>query len=256
MGALKTQDIPIELRTWWKAFQTASYRHDYARVFDDFVTMTIAQFGPPPMFDDWHTDAMRAYDRKEKDAFNEMFFEIFKIFHEQIEVKEKKFYDLFGYMYELLSSQGKKSSLGQFFTPECLVEMMVQMTQETKPGERKKMLDPACGSGRMLFISHVHAPGNFQYGVDIDQLCVKMTAMNMMLHGCVGEVVCGNGLALEHDWRFCLSINPHLHFTGVPSILKIEKEKSFLWTKSAEMKPQAPVKSADTKIVSQQLTIF
>src|SRR6185503_2657533 len=97
MGALKTQDIPVELRTWWKLFQQASYRHDYARVFDDFITMTLTQFGQHDRFVEWHRDAMKAYDSKEKEAFNGMFFELFNIFKDQTDVKGKEYYDMFGY---------------------------------------------------------------------------------------------------------------------------------------------------------------
>ncbi len=230
MGSLKTQDIPVELRTWWKHFQEASYRHDYARVFDDWITMCVGQFVPPKTYDEEFNTAMRSYDRKEKDSFNAMFFEILNVFKQKTVTEGKPYYDMFGTMYEILSSQGKKASLGQFFTPECLVEMIVRMEgMNAKPGERKRILDPTCGSGRMLFIAHALSTGNFQYGIDIDQLCVKMTALNMMLHGCVGEVVCGNGLFLDKDWRFAFAINPILTHHGVPSIMKIEKDCSFVY---------------------------
>src|SRR5918994_470832 len=98
--SLKSNDIPVELRTWWKSFEKASYRHDYGRVFDDFVTMTLSQFCPKPQMDDWHADAMKAYNREEKDAFNEMFAEIFRVFDQAIEPKgERRYFDMFGTVY-------------------------------------------------------------------------------------------------------------------------------------------------------------
>lgn len=232
MGAVKTQDIPVPLRTWWKSFQVAAYRHDYIKVFDDFITMSLTQYcHPHEMFTDWHTQAMRSYDRKEKDAFNEMFFEVIRIMDDQLQNKGKRWFDCFGTMYETLSSNYKKSSLGQFFTPESIVEVLCQMQLgDLKPGEKKRILDPCSGSGRMLFIAHAHAPGNFQYAIDIDQLCAKMSALNMMFHGCVGEVVCGNGLFLDHDWRWAVAVNPILTYHGVPSLMRIDKETSWLWS--------------------------
>jgi type I restriction enzyme M protein len=264
MGSLKTQDIPVELRTWWKHFQVASYRHDYSRVFSDWVTMTLGQFIKSG-FEQEHEEAMRAYDRKEKDAMNEMFFEFIMVFQQMVDKKDHPYYDALGHMYETLASQGKKSSLGQFFTPEPVIEVLVNQTLGDLKGQTgKRILDPACGSGRMLYVAHVFAPGNFQYGIDIDQLCAKMAAINMMMHGCVGEVVCGNGLYLENDWRFAFSINPILTHTGVPSIMKIEKDCSFIWSQyqadiarhRAEPKPVKPEKEKKKKVEEGQLTIF
>lgn len=284
MGAVKTQDIPVPLRTWWDHFKKASYRHDYYRVFDDFLTMTLTQFTPPgdEFFKQWHADAMKPYSTEEKKWFTEMYFEIFKIFHREIEDHGKPYYDMFGHMYETLSSQSKKSGFGQFFTPEGVVEMMVDLQMpELETGAGKRISDPCCGSGRMLFIAHVKAPGNFQYGIDIDSTCVKMTAINMLFHGCVGEVVCGNGLFLESDYRYGLSINPLLRMLGTPSIMKLEKEDSYQvrqwehWKKTASLEKEMPVrekksrkkekntvemeipaKPADVKISGSQLNIF
>lgn len=239
MGALKTQDIPLELRTWWKHFQTASYRHDYARVFGDFITMTLTQFVKPGTCEDWHKEAMQAYDEKEKAAFNEMFYEIFNTFQEQVGTDENpgkvQYCDLFGSMYETLSSNSKRQSLGQFFTPLSLCEVVAQTTlADIQPNEKKTILDPACGSGRMLIVAHLKAPGNLQYGIDLDPLCAKMSCLNMLLHGCIGEVACANALWMD-DWRWCFAVNPILHRTGVPSLMRIEKEDSFIWRQNQSM---------------------
>lgn len=248
MGSLKTQDIPVELRTWWKSFQVAAYRHDYSRVFDDFITMTLTQFVPPNsadgFFDQWHADAMKAYDRKEKDAFNEMFFEVIRVFNDQVTDKGKAYYDMFGQMYETISSNYKKSGLGQFFTPGAVVDVLTDLMtaelmigsldKEKLKGGSKRVLDPCCGSGRMLFIFHSQQPGHLLYGIDIDPICAKMSALNMMFHGCVGEVVCGNGLFLSQDWRWALAINPLLTHHGIPSLMKIEKDQSFVWRQEQE----------------------
>lgn len=254
MGVVKTQDIPLELRAWWKMFERAAYRHDYSRVFDDFLTMTLSQFGPQGMFDEWHSQAMKPYDEKEKAAFTEMYFEMFRVFSEQVTEKDKPYYDMFGRMYETISSNYKKSGLGQFFTPEEVVSVIVDLQCiDLKTGGGSRILDPCSGSGRMLFIAHTKAPGNFQYGIDIDHVCVKMTALNMMLHGCVGEVVCGNGLFLDQDWRFGLSINPVLTHCGIPSIVKMEKDCSYIWSQWAHWEKGVAKKE---KKKSSQLSIF
>lgn len=103
----------------------------------------------------------------------------------------------------------------------------------------------------------------------------------MLFHGCVGEVVCGNGLFLESDYRYGLSINPLLRMLGTPSIMKLEKEDSYQvrqwehWKKTASLEKEMPVrekksrkkekntvemeipaKPADVKISGSQLNIF
>jgi type I restriction enzyme M protein len=267
MGSVKTQDIPVHLRTWWKSFQKAVYRHDYSTVFHDFVTMALTQFCHKDdgggIFDEWHSDAMKKYSRHEKDAFNEMFFEVLNMFRDAVETQGKPYLDLFGHMYETLASQSKKSASGQFFTPETVVEMLVDIqTDGLQTGKGKRIIDPTCGSGRMLFIAHVKAPGNYTYGIDIDQLCCKMSAINMMLHGCVGEVVCGNGLWLDHDWRWGLSINPILNSTGIPSIAYLEKEHSYVFRQYTDRDEPKPIEDKTKKAAvlrtdkGSQLAIF
>ena len=257
MGAVKTQDIPVELRGWWKHFQVAAYRHDYIRVFDDFITMTLTQYTHPT------SDGF--YDRKEKDAFNEMYYEVIRIMDEQTGKQGRRWFDCFGAMYETLSSNYKKSSLGQFFTPESVVEVicLMQLGGEIKEGAKRRILDPCSGSGRMLFIAHAHAPGNYTYAIDIDQLCAKMSAINMMMHGCVGEVVCGNGLFLDQDWRWAIAVNPILTHHGVPSLMKIEKDSSWLWAsdQAGMLRPNVKEsvfsnKKAKVKKPASQLNIF
>lgn len=64
--------------------------------------------------------------------------------------------DVVGETYEMLKGElkinaGKRN--GEFFTPENVTWLMVKM-QDPKPGER--VLDPCCGSGRMLVLAAAH----------------------------------------------------------------------------------------------------
>ncbi len=154
----------------------------------------------------------------------------------------KSWYDGLGIIYETISSHWKSSALGQFFTPCALVDAMTFMTLgEDDQGFGKRVLDNCCGSGRMLISAHAHAPGNYQFGSDIDPICTKMTAINMMLHGCVGEVSCMDSLA--YTWKFGYRINTHLNRVGVPTIEHIEKfEDSYFYVKDKECKVVEPPK--------------
>jgi hypothetical protein len=68
-------------------------------------------------------------------------------------------------------------------------------------------------------------PGHEYYGIDIDRTCVKVTALNLFLHGAWNsEVMCANALS-PNDFV----IASHISFLPL-GIFKIEeKEKSRLW---------------------------
>ena len=104
--------------------------------------------------------------------------------------------DILGTVYEeLFQSKGKASSLGQFFTPIPLCDMLSMCTWQDN---QKRFNDCACGSGRTL-VSHYmeklrrddHTPA-YYIGEDIDIASVKMCALNMLIHGM-------HGRAIRHD---------------------------------------------------------
>ena len=144
-------------------------------------------------------------------------------------VDENDWYDSFGEFYMAIASSSKASALGQFFTPAPVVNFMVAITGDGTKGAGERMNDPASGSGRMLISYHAHYPGNYTFGADIDSICAKMTALNMVIHGCQGQAVCMNSLNAD-DWRFGYNINPYIRATGgLPHLVKIEKEQCFQW---------------------------
>lgn len=108
--------------------------------------------------------------------------------------------DALGAVYEVLAQRaGKDVKVGQFFTPENIVRIMVQLA---KLEYTDMVLDPACGTGRFL----IHAmldmvekvnESNVRnkektkeqvckhqcFGTDIDLRIVKIAKMNMWIHG-------------------------------------------------------------------------
>lgn len=145
--------------------------------------------------------------------------------------------DLLGEFFQQEITHGRN---GQFFTPSHVSSMMAKIVR----GEEDRTLrvfDPACGSGRMLmaFARESIIP-HYYYGIDIDLICVKMTAINLFLNGLRGEVICVDALAVD-DFRFGYRIS-FLPF----GIFKIEeKEKSLLWhlhksSFSKEKRPEQP----------------
>jgi len=87
--------------------------------------------------------------------------------------------------------------LGQYFTPEPICDMNAQMIIGTDPEDGKTVLDPACGSGRMLLATaKINRHLQF-YGADLDPTCCKMALLNMMLNSLTGEIAHMNSLSNE-----------------------------------------------------------
>jgi hypothetical protein len=105
-------------------------------------------------------------------------------------------YDPLGSFYEEISSDGKKSAMGQFFTPEHIVTMMTQISMgadadhKIERGEMVTLAEPACGSGRFILAANAMHPGTFSCGNDLDVMCAKMTRVEYVLEwrGGAGDV--------------------------------------------------------------------
>jgi type I restriction enzyme M protein len=151
------------------------------------------------------------------------------------QLKTKEWFDAFGVLYEYLASQSKKSYLGQFFTPPDLCDLLTQLTYGGQdPIKGKRINDPACGSARTLLSFNAANPGNYLYGEDLDPICAKMSAVNMAIHGCQGQVTCMNSLSQE--FKFCYQINPAHRFGSapVPHLVPVSKEHCYSLLKPAK----------------------
>jgi len=222
---MKTQEVPTDLREFYKVFEMLERKYQSAQVFSDWMGMVICAFAHKTMEEEY----MKLSGRYTTDEMTE-FAKLTAILIKTIDMKfcdydEKSnpvWYDFFGDFYQLISSRSKAQGLGQFFTPEAVVTAMVLM--QNIDGENKTVLDPACGSGRFLIASHAHNPRNIHFGADLDFVCCQMSVLNMMMHGCRGEIVWKNALDTESYYRGWLINN-----NGAPSILDLPKEKSLMY---------------------------
>jgi type I restriction-modification system DNA methylase subunit len=92
--------------------------------------------------------------------------------------------------------------------------------------EPLRILDPACGSGRMLVVAaELSEKKELYFGIDIDLSCVKMTILNLFLNGIFhAEALCTDFL-LPREFRGSY-VTSFLPF----GIFRIrEKEDSLLW---------------------------
>jgi type I restriction enzyme M protein len=148
--------------------------------------------------------------------------------------------DIKGRAYEILLGKTFTGSLGQHFTPRTIVDFMVSLLNPSlnlhSPTE-SSILDPSCGTGGFLIkclekylidaerfnldkklVEDIKR--NTIYGIDLNQRAVKVTKMNMSLHGDgKGGIVFGNGLTykFDHKAKYIIS-NP-------PFGIKIKDEK-------------------------------
>src|SRR3989338_4671754 len=105
--------------------------------------------------------------------------------------------DLYEYLLSELQTAGKN---GQFRTPSHIIKMMANLVD---PKIDDKILDPACGTAGFLVSAYKHILGTNKrdgvsrltpkqkkildeesiYGLDIDETMVRISLMNLMMHG-------------------------------------------------------------------------
>lgn len=213
-------DTPSGIRPLEKLIVDFSYQNgfDAMNVFNDFLTYIIHGFSPeaPPLHN-WK------YKKQHNRVFMEMVIQWIQIMNSRIK-EDTDWYDPFGDLYMALVSNSTQQYQGQFFTPVHICDLMVMCTcmEEKKTGQR--MGDPTCGSGRLLLAYHVRNLGNYLVGEDINRTCCLMTVCNMLIHGCVGEVICHDSLNPKNfvdGWK----VNPDLTYTGIPTIKKMSLEE-------------------------------
>jgi len=214
--------------TFASLMESFRYKHDMHTAFDDFLTMVLCAFSQNPATgmsydEDLYMATIARYAKE--DALN-LFSQLLALLTLEMEDRfdSRSGNDVLGEFYELTFC--RKGS-GQFFTPFHICDMMGRMIGGND-GEEKTLniLDPSCGSGRMLLagaktLGYRHR----YYGIDIDHTCVKMTAINLFMNGIFhGEVMCADALS-PNGFRmsYVLSFLPF-------GIFRIqEKEKSRLW---------------------------
>ncbi len=210
------------------------YKYDLRTVFDDFLTMSICAMGQNPRTGKSHDEELylETVAKYKEDSlvkkFPEMFAYVVSEMTERMESSEG--YDVIGEFYERNLC---RKSASQFFTPWPICVFMAQATadqaKEAKkddPDRALRILDPTCGSGRMLLTSRkLNGVRHEYYGIDIDHTCVKMTALNLFLSGLFhSEALCADAL-LPKD--FCVSYQSSLLPFGLFRVQ--EKEQSGLW---------------------------
>jgi type I restriction enzyme M protein len=182
----------------WKSIEGLVSYGDHYKVFDDFLTVVLSMFtiDPSGEIDGQRKRALKTFEKKEKEL-NDAITTLIYSYKDGME--PMGWFDPLGDLYMEIASRWKCSAMGQFFTPEPVCTMMAKITG-CHP--YSTVNDPCCGSGRMGMATKAIEPRTLFYMEDLDALCCKMTAINMLFHAMDGEVICHNSLDPNHKESF------------------------------------------------------
>lgn len=93
-----------------------------------------------------------------------------------LEVNIPEDFDILGTLYQSYLSEGKKNLNGSYYTPLKIAQSMLENYHLT---DKKKFLDPCCGSGAFLLALDAPNPENL-YGFDNDYLAVMLAKANLL----------------------------------------------------------------------------
>lgn len=245
-----------------RCLKELSYSRNHWAVFNDFLEYSLIMFKGFGLQKEDFAELEKIYPHSEQ---HKTMFEAFVALGDIADNDGEGFKDPFGdYFMEHFSNDRK----GQFFTPEHVCDMMVQLMIPEKMEDGKKVLDPCCGSGRLLLSAAKINRNAVFYAQDIDEVCCKMTVINFILNTMVGEVQWTNSLTntIWHTWHIRKMMLPDGHYVPyyqesgereLPALMKgtaLQAESSNNHSKESHKKEAKCQKTKQTN--EQQLNLF
>ncbi|MGX8703544.1 MAG: N-6 DNA methylase [bacterium] len=223
---------------------------DALKVLDDALTYILSYFSI-----DERMNINWPYGPEQNKAFSEFMYTYLDFLNEQLD--RNFWYDAWGDMF-MENSGNFKSFRGQFFTPAAVSDLCAKISfseDTTLPSGRPVVNDCACGSARMLLAANKQAfdKGSIQpylVGEDIDGICCKMAAVNLVVHGCFGEVIRHDSLKEPGDFRYGYVINESLAAGENCPSLRISSNREDFW------KLRNTIMPVDSTPSYTQLTLF
>lgn len=212
-----------------------SQRHGVGTVFSDMMTMIICAMSMGKQ-EDLYYETIKRYKKPELLKFSEAFAALVV----EMTGDGSGMVDVLGEYFMLNLSFGKN---GQFFTPMHICDLMARINNPHN--ETHRILDPTCGSGRMLMaMAKLNRFAKF-YGADNDQNCAKMAVINMCLNGMYGEISWMD--SLSNHWFGGWKIERTIH--GIPCVRKITERESIIHLKLPEVHLVQPMPQPLPEIV-------
>jgi type I restriction enzyme M protein len=187
------------MQEFTKIFNQIAYRHDFMRVFDDFLTLAICCFANKRM-EDVYFETIKGYTKEELKNFSFLLGSLILDYDKKADTAGA-WYDGLGDFFMDNNNKFGQDARGQFFTPEEVCNMMAHLSHEKDSKEERHILDPAAGSGRMLLafdrLNPQYRFENFYVAADVDSRCVKMCTLNFCLYGLKGTIIHMDSLRME-----------------------------------------------------------
>ena len=228
-------------------FNELSMKYGHYNVFENYLDMAINGF----CFNydaKLMTSLREKYTQDERYMFGELIHMWIYLCNKKI-VTDNMFFDWFGTFYEQ-NAMSKKRGFAQFFTPDPICKFMAQILNIENPNA-KSMCEPACGSGRFNLAAHALNHKMFHVANDLDLTCAKMTALNFMMHGIKGIVICDDSLLPKSKFRGAFVINQYF----APSIRYIDDmNEAYFYAnyKIGAISNNVNVPDADTEVIQKE----
>jgi hypothetical protein len=197
-------------------------RHNPHHIFSDFLTLLVCAFSLGEQ-EEKYLSVIRQYNKQEANLFAEALGKLVI----EMSGDGTGLVDVLGSFFQEHISHGHN---GQFFSPQNICDMMACLSGPVKQGG--SILDPACGSGRMLLAAAKNNRNALFYGADVDESCAKMTVVNLYLNSLYGEVAWMNSLSNEFycAWEIIPTIK------GIPRLKQLNKNESNIYLRIPEQK--------------------
>lgn len=189
-------------------------KHGLAKAFHDWLQIMVCSLSMGRK-EELYFKTIKPYDRDELDLFAKAFAALI------LEMEKKDLYDFFGDYFQENISMGQN---GQFFTPNCVSDLMAAITyiDAPLPIDGNKMLDPACGSGRLILASAKYNRNQHFVGQDLSYTCCLMTLINMCLYSLNGEVIHTNTITNSVFAHWVVVVDSKTH---IPTIVELEPDR-------------------------------
>jgi len=228
--------MSTDIKEFAKVFEQVAFGKSESTVFDDYLDIVICALSGE-RYEEEYLSIIKKYKKEEVEL-------ICKLFAQMIIVMDNEGNGLTDCLGEYFQNFITKGRHGQFFTPEHVCDMMAAISID-KSTVGKTIIDPACGSGRMLLSAARISRYNTFYAADIDVRCCKMAAINLCLNGLIGEVAHMDSLAWEHWGGYRIFYDKTRLY--LPTIEKLQPKEGIIYNKP---KPSSEKQEQPSNIIT------
>ena len=194
------------IRQFTSKIQSLDKSKSISAVFSDFTTLALCSLAQPfyrsPNIEQRYKYIISQYNKEQAEEFS-------KLLALLVSGLEEKHQDFLGQVFSELNLGD--SNKGQFFTPYHVSKIMaeinfIDLKNEINTKGFITLSEPCCGSGGMIiaYAETMKDKGyNYQHqlfveAVDIDEICFKMTYIQLSLLGIPAKVIRGDSLAMRY----------------------------------------------------------